>query len=62
VAIDLSETALEEARFEGIDGRWRSEEDWVDCRVEDGRFRGAGGPHNLLEILRIFREWVVRQG
>jgi hypothetical protein len=61
VAIDLVGTTLEGARFEAVDDRWRSEDDWVDCRVEDNCFRGAGGPYNLLEILHIFREWVVQQ-
>lgn len=61
VSIDLSGTALEGAQFDEVDGRWRSEGDWVDCRVEDACYRGAGGSHNLEEILRIFQEWVVRQ-
>ena len=62
VAVDLSGTTMEGARFDEVDERWRSEGDWIDCRVEGDRFRGAGGPRNLLEILRVFREWVVRQG
>ncbi len=37
----------------------RSEHDWISCFIEDGWFMGAGGPHNLPEIMQIFRNWVV---
>ena len=33
----------------------RSELDWIACRVEQGRFLGAGGPENLTEILGVLR-------
>ena len=72
--INLAETSLEGTTFRPVDERYRSEENWVDCRVVEGdtegnsvrdvggpQFRGAGGPHILSEILQIFRESVVRQ-
>jgi hypothetical protein len=75
VVINLVETPLETAAFEPV-RRHRSEEDWVECRIveaqSEGRwewvgdvggpqYQGAGGPHNLLEIVHIFREWVLQQ-
>ncbi|MCC6151045.1 MAG: immunity 53 family protein [Planctomycetes bacterium] len=33
----------------------RSESDWLDCLVEDGMFRCAGGPMNLVECFAAFR-------
>jgi hypothetical protein len=36
----------------------RSNTDWVDCRVEQGRFYGYGGPNNLQEVLEVLRAWV----
>jgi hypothetical protein len=73
VVINLVETSLETATFEPVE-RHRSEEDWVECRLVEAeaegkwigdvgglQYRGAGGPHNLLEILHIFRELVYQQ-
>jgi hypothetical protein len=73
VVINLVETPSEAAEFEPV-VRHRSEEDWVECRVVEAeaegkwigdvgglQYRGAGGPHNLLEIVHIFREWVLQQ-
>ena len=37
----------------------RSENDWIDCRIEGKIFRGAGGPKNLTEVLVIFRNWAT---
>lgn len=36
----------------------RSALDWVDCRVERGKFLGSGGPGNLAEILGVLRGWL----
>jgi hypothetical protein len=73
VVINLVETPLETATLEPVE-RHRSQEDWVECRLVEAeaegnwigdvgglQCRGAGGPHNLLEILHIFREWVHQQ-
>ena len=35
----------------------RTETDWAHCRVEEGFFRGWGGPHNLAELISIFLDW-----
>ena len=49
----LANKAFQPVRIE------RSETDWIDCRVEGKLFRGAGGPHNLTELLTVFRDWVT---
>jgi hypothetical protein len=68
VVINLVETPLEAAAFEPVQ-KHRSDEDWVDCRIvetqAEGRwewvgdvggrqYQGAGGSHNLLEIVHFF--------
>jgi hypothetical protein len=73
VVINLVGTPLEAAEFEPVEIH-RSEEDWVECRLVEAeaewkwvgdigglQYRDAGGPHNLLEIVRIFGEWVLQQ-
>jgi hypothetical protein len=57
VKIDLTGTSLEDASFTTVDEAHRSEYDWMYCDVSDGCFQGAGGTHNLLEILGLFRSW-----
>jgi hypothetical protein len=55
---DLNETDLEKISF-STDLVKRNEYDWYQCWIENGIFRGWGGPLNLSEILRIFKEWYV---
>jgi hypothetical protein len=31
--------------------------DWIDCRVMEGHFDGAGDVHKLDQILQIFLDW-----
>jgi hypothetical protein len=56
VDIDLSETPLEGKPFTPLILD-RTEDDWVNCQVDTGKFKGRGGPSNLREIMRIFCEW-----
>jgi hypothetical protein len=35
----------------------RSATDWIHYSAGDGRFRGAGGPRNLTELLERFLAW-----
>ena len=58
VEIDLLGTPLAKVNFSSVNVE-RSEHDWVQCSVEDGKFKGAGGPENLGEILRIFLDWAT---
>ena len=57
VFINLEETKLENKEFQVVDEE-RSEEDWVYCVVEEGKFKAACGPFNLIEVLGLFRNWV----
>jgi hypothetical protein len=71
VVINLADTPLEGATFQPVDERHRSEDNWIDCRLVEEHplrvrvggpyFAGAGGSHNLSEILHTFREWVIQQ-
>ena len=56
VKIDLKGTPLEAKIFGEVEFV-RSENDWMDCKVEDGVFQGHGGPANLEEILYVFYRW-----
>jgi hypothetical protein len=56
VEIDLAETSLEERNFSPI-SHLSPDADWIDCKVVDRQFRGAGGPAMLGRILRTFLDW-----
>jgi hypothetical protein len=60
VVIDLEETNLEGKEFAPIQEE-PSEESWVDCRVEESKYRGMGDDARLEEILRIFIDWAKAQ-
>lgn len=36
----------------------KSTEDWYHCFLREGRFEGAGGSCNLIDILYVFQKWV----
>jgi hypothetical protein len=57
VKIDLYDTELEDKEFSKlfIDN---SDDDWIACKVEDKKFKGAGDPNKLEEIIKVFKEWV----
>ena len=57
IVIDLNETRFEGISFEKRDVE-RAENDWFFCSVKDKKFQGCGGPQNLTEIIKIFRQWV----
>ncbi len=61
VSINLEGTELENVLFTPIDESFRSENDWLICRVEKNEFLGFGGSKNLKEILSVFRTWVDDQ-
>jgi len=37
---------------------YRTEHDWIACRVEEDTFKAAGGPENLEELLTYFLDRV----
>ena len=51
VTINLDYTNLEGKEFQPVK-HLESEESWVECQVEDNRFRGSGDPGRLEEILK----------
>lgn len=56
VEIDLKETVLEERSFTTICSE-NSENDWVNCKVENGKFYGFGDKAKLAYIINTFKEW-----
>jgi hypothetical protein len=56
VEIDLRETALEHGQLERV-AIERTEDDWVQCWIENGVFKGCCGVRNLSEVLQLFDEW-----
>jgi len=57
VFVDLDETMYSDAIFDEIVDH-RTENDWIVCRVRNGKFEGFGGPRNLKEVLNRFFAWV----
>jgi hypothetical protein len=59
VKIDLIGTELEHIEFSPRSAR-RSEVDWLDCRVKDKVFEGAGDAAKLEDILGVFLDWATQ--
>ncbi len=57
VLINLDLTNCEKKPFESLEFE-KSEKDWYHCFVRNGKFEGAGGPCNLINILEVFKQWV----
>jgi hypothetical protein len=57
--VDLSETELGRRDFSPLKIE-RADNDWVQCRVVDGKFEGFGGPKNLIELIDVFLNWAER--
>jgi hypothetical protein len=53
---DLRDTDLEDAVLEKILVK-ENEQNWYQCWTKDGIFHGWGGPTNLTNILKVFRDW-----
>lgn len=58
VYIDLEGTDMENIIFQTVDIE-KSETDWIFCQVECLQFKGTCGSLNLLEMLEIFRSWLI---
>lgn len=61
VRIDLAGTGLAGLRFDEVKDLGPVDT-WIHCRVEDGQFRGAGGPPMLTPILERFLAWADKEG
>jgi hypothetical protein len=58
IDIDLTETVLELQPFKTVEVD-RNDQDWMRCWVDNGVFKGRGGPKNLNEILGVFLNWSI---
>lgn len=56
VEIDLASTELRDRNFNHVKID-RTSHDWLICKKENDKFLGRGGPQNLLEIIKRFRDW-----
>ena len=56
VKIDLTDTELEHVQFPQL-SEHRSETNWLDCKVKDRVFEGAGDASKLETILGVFFDW-----
>ena len=57
VLIDILDTPLEMKKFEPVI-KYVDDNNWICCRVKDGKFDGGGDMSKLKEILEIFKKWV----
>ena len=53
LSVDLVDTQWAELSQERIIVR-RTDSDWVQTEITDGKFIGAGGPANLSELIELF--------
>lgn len=63
--IELHGTTLEGRTFEAVSVNIEQSSNfpdasWYDCSVQDVRYEGYGGAHDLPNLIRVFREWVER--
>lgn len=56
VKVDLRHTPLEGRSFSPVSDV-ADERAWLDCRVSEASFVGAGGPHMLSAVLGVFLRW-----
>lgn len=61
VTIDLTDTNLENKPFTEIEENSSDESKWLNCKVENSKFQGAGNQFQLERILRIFVDWAKSQ-
>lgn len=57
MAVDLVGTSLEGSLFDRVSIQRPGENDWIDCKIDEGKFVGFGGPENLTELLLTFLRW-----
>ena len=57
--IDLAETEFATRPFDGIEWH-RSDDEWLVCRLEGETFDAACRPHQLVDAIAAFRDWVSR--
>jgi hypothetical protein len=58
VFIDLTETELEDIPFKALKTEI-SDTDWIHCLKKNNKFQGAGDPQKLVQIIEVFKAWVL---
>lgn len=53
--VSLSGTELFDKDFDVVDIN-KTKDNWIYCEIKNEVFEGFGGPFNLIDILRIFRD------
>ena len=59
LSVDIEEIDADEMTFVPVEVH-HSAEDWYQCFLRDGKFKGYGGAQNLTDLLRTFLEWADR--
>lgn len=59
--VDLAATELDGLGFQSVQYE-ASEHVWWSCKVEERQFVAYCGPQNLLDVIRVFREWRSNSG
>jgi hypothetical protein len=58
---DLQDTYIEDIPFEEVFiQKDDDEDDWYHCILENGVFRGGGGPKNLTNVFKVLRNWRLK--
>ena len=60
VTIDLTGTKLERVPYNRLSQNAPSDQNWLDCRVERGKWKGVGAPLKLNELLEEFLSWAEK--
>ena len=61
LVVDLEETELHGKDFaQVLIGDSETDESWLHCRVEGGKFHAAGGVRDLPRMLESFLAWAGR--
>ena len=58
--IDLTGTYLDGVAFDAIEIHRENVENWLVCKVEQGKFIAYCGPGNLVETLATFLDWAEK--
>jgi hypothetical protein len=58
IIIELDGTGLEKKVFTPVKIDY-TDDNWFHCLLKESKFEAAGGPCNLINILEVFRNWVI---
>jgi len=55
--VDVRETSLAQRPFAELKRDYDHSTDWLICNLQDGEFRGACGPRQLVTMIQVFLAW-----